>query len=217
MDILQDPVILIDWSYSMSVNDYKPNRYEWIKTQLIDYFSVKTQKPDIVIFASYPIPLSYSEYVQSDYNKFWLLQWRSWSAPWDVLLRAHNYYKKRDLILITDWWINTWYDLGDTLNTLSWNIIIWILDTKDQIIQLSGQKPALIQMNQWFWQQQTLWITDLKIISNKSDIQKLLLPKRHIIYQNITKELLTCALILLLMSILLRIFLAWRFSKDLAE
>jgi hypothetical protein len=214
---IQETAILIDWSYSMSVNDFKPNRYERIKQQLIDHFSHTTRKPTIVIFASYPIPLSYLEYTQSDYRKFSSLQWRSWSAPWDVLLRTQYYYKNKDIILFTDWWINTWYDLGDTLNMLSWNITIWILDTKDQIIQLTGQKPALVQMNQWFWQQQTLWVIDLKIISDKSDIQRLLLPKKYITYKNITIELLICAWILLLTTILLRVFLAWWFGKDSAE
>lgn len=134
----QEIVVLIDISYSMSADDVWSTRsrlwqeiLSWLLEQLIvsesDYVSV-----GVVYFAGSPLvvhPVSSSLRVAQQY-----IEWafpdaidqsrsvRTWTAMGEALILADAMFtstaEERSVIVISDWWANTWTDPEQVASTL---------------------------------------------------------------------------------------------------
>lgn len=146
--------IVFDISYSMLAKDFFPNRIESSKEILKNF--VSTLKNDRIWLILY----SWKPFLQSpltlDYNIFYSLidnisvesikQYDTelaWTATWDALLLASNYFdnaskREKIIILITDWDNKKWADLSEVSPYLaSENIkVYWIWVWKESNIMV---------------------------------------------------------------------------------
>lgn len=204
LELHDSDYMLIDASYSMALNDYLPNRYERVKEWI--KLSKWSNDATVIPFWAFPLPMSFDEYVASSTSQFQQLTWWSWSAPWDALARTIQRNPK-NIILITDGWINSWLDLNWINSIYTWKIIVWVLKSNDTFLYQTWQKTQLVSMNLPYRQSVITWKNELHIISTQTQIQDLFKSWAWIMEKSISHMIRKIWLIVLLASIFWRIIL----------